>query len=585
MTRDADNAIRDLCDQAASLANVQDHITRVVKHLDSPQDGFTDQYSSENRADYTFETVVRTFIYQRTRGFSQPDLVNRLWKWPYVSLHLGFGQTEPPTQQAISYAWRNRFSREDRQRIKRAADHIRTICAYHGLVDASYEPALAAEDLTGHHELKEEQIMEAVERASEPVFSKFDTKRAENAKYEDEVFFERQGYMNMSEAGTTTERRRFARLSDRDEVPHGRTHLRTLKKAASPDPQTELDAFRRGDREPDWKRIRDEVLEPFHDGIGEVLEEARTESDKKGVREPVVAAIDVTEWGFYASPMRDHGARQPEDRHIKRNGERRYVRHEYPQMVSGSHKTKFSRSFKFATLTIIAGDTPFILAIEPVREDSWWEPDDGTTPGKADIVDRLLDQATQHIDIHKVFLDRGFDAHEVMDVIDQRDITYLIPKQKYENEYEGIEKVESHPVSDVGVEREVPLTVSSGRTHTTSIMYAPSREKDGQYAVFVTNRDVSPDRVQGFCQQYRQRWEIENQYKAIKNNFLPRCASLDYRIRFLYFVIGCVMHNVWRLSNFFLRDSVADGVDLRDTPLIPAGEIVEILGLCIDPGG
>jgi len=41
---------------------------------------------------------------------------------------------------------------------------------------------------------------------------------------------------------------------------------------------------------------------------------------------------------------------------------------------------------------------------------------------------------------------------------------------------------------------------------------------------------------------------------------LPATASKDYRVRFLYFTIGVMVHNVWRLTNFLLRDFVA--VDL-----------------------
>jgi hypothetical protein len=62
-------------------------------------------------------------------------------------------------------------------------------------------------------------------------------------------------------------------------------------------------------------------------------------------------------------------------------------------------------------------------------------------------------------------------------------------------------------------------------------------------AVFTTNRDVPLDMVQGFTDQYTQRWQIENEYKTIKQHFLPTVASTDYRIRFLYFVIGVIMYN------------------------------------------
>lgn len=88
----------------------------------------------------------------------------------------------------------------------------------------------------------------------------------------------------------------------------------------------------------------------------------------------------------------------------------------------------------------------------------------------------------------------------------------------------------------------------------------------------------------GLAEQYRDRWMIENEYKSIKEYFLPTSASADYRNRFLYFAVGVMMYNVWRMTNFLLRDEV--DVDLGEDPPILAGEIVELVGFCLfDPGG
>lgn len=79
--------------------------------------------------------------------------------------------------------------------------------------------------------------------------------------------------------------------------------------------------------------------------------------------------------------------------------------------------------------------------------------------------------------------------------------------------------------------------------------------------------------------QYSQRMEIENEYKTIKKHFLPTSASKDYRIRFLYFVIGTLLYNVWRMANFILRDAV--DVDLGEHPPILAGELIELVVFCL----
>lgn len=47
---------------------------------------------------------------------------------------------------------------------------------------------------------------------------------------------------------------------------------------------------------------------------------------------------------------------------------------DFPKMVSGK-KRSHERPYKFATLTIIGKDVPFILAIAPVKQKSTWEPD------------------------------------------------------------------------------------------------------------------------------------------------------------------------------------------------------------------
>ena len=110
-------------------------------------------------------------------------------------------------------------------------------------------------------------------------------------------------------------------------------------------------------------------------------------------------------------------------------------------------------------------------------------------------------------------------------------------------------------------------------------MYVPSTAKEGAHVAFTTNRDVPVEQAQGFVSQYKQRWEIENEYETIKRHFLPTVGSMDYRIRFLYFVIDVVMYNVWRLTNLLFREAV--DIHLGERPPIPPGEFVEILAFCI----
>lgn len=448
------------------------------------------------------------------------------------------------------------------------------------MVFSADEPRLHPDEVDAAT-ITDDHIMDAVEAARDRGLDEFDSDRAGNATFSDLVFFERQSYLNMADRGTTTcsngSSKRFERLSDRKETPHGDTHLRTMKKTAAPPEQTTLDEYEDGCRPTDWGRIRDEVLDPFHRGVETILEEVR---ENGGIREPVIAAIDTTPWPVFTSPYKDDEDVAQDDESVVVNGEERYPRKEYPEMVHGL-KDRHERGYEMATITIIGEDTPIVLGVEPVRRESDWETKDVGDTSQARIVEQLLEQAEQHVDIHKVFCDRGFDANGVRDTIDRRDTTYLIPKRKYEAEIEDIEELERESVTGAGVVRNLTHG-HDGRVHTGSIMYVPSTEEEGDYAVFTTNRDVPVEQVKGFVGQYTQRWRIENEYKSIKEHFLPTVGSMDYRVRFLYFVIGVVMYNVWRLTNLLFRDAV--DVHLGEHPPIPAGEFTEILAFCIVPG-
>ena len=566
-----------LVEQTRELCGLHDHITRVVADLDVPREIFTDRYPRPNKADFAFESVVLMYLYQHARGFDQSELHRRLAGTAYV--YIRFDLPRPPTQQAISYIWRNRLSLADRRTIKATAREIRDIAAERGIVSDD-EPRLHPNEVDAT-EITDDQIMDAVEAARDRGLDEFDSERASNTTFGDLVFFERQGYLNIADRGTTTRSKgsskRFERISDRRETPHGDTHLRTMKKTAAPPEQTTLNEYEDDRRPMDWERIRDEVLDPFHRGVETVLEEVR---ENGGIREPVIAAIDITPWPVFTSPYKNDEDVARGDEPMMVNGEERYPREEYPEMVHGLTE-KHKHGYQMATITIIGEDTPIVLGVEPVRRESDWETGEIESTSQARLVDRLLEQAEQHVDIHKVFCDRGFDANGVRDVIDRHDTTYLIPKRKYQAEIEDIEELEQETVTSAGVVRNVPHWHES-RSHTGSIMYVPSTKKEGAYAVFTTNRDVPVEQAQGFVGQYKQRWEIENEYKTIKKHFLPTVGSMDYRIRFLYFVIGVVMYNVWRLTNLLFREAV--DVHLGERPPIPAGEFIEILAFCIVPG-
>jgi curved DNA-binding protein CbpA len=218
--------------------------------------------------------------------------------------------------------------------IKAAAQAIREIATDYDIISDN-EPRLHPDEVDAP-EITDDHIMNAVEAARDRGLNEFDSERASNATFEDVVFFERQGYLNMADRGTTTRSKgtnnRFERISNRTKTPHGDTHLRTMKKTAAPPEQTTLDDYEDGRRPTDWGRIRNEVLDPFHRGVETILKEVR---ENGGIREPIIAAIDITPWPVFTSPYKDEEDVTRDDEAVVVNGEERYPREEYPKMVHG----------------------------------------------------------------------------------------------------------------------------------------------------------------------------------------------------------------------------------------------------------
>src|SRR5699024_11039405 len=117
-----------------------------------------------------------------------------------------------------------------------------------------------------------------------------------------------------------------------------------------------------------------------------------------------------------------------------------------------------------------------------------------------------------------------------------------------------------------------------GEDHEAEQIYVPSRsdDEDGDYAIFVTNHGhVEPDEIHHWPNIYRRRWDIENQFKSIKN-FFPRTSSTDFRVRFHNFVFAALVYNLWRLTDFLVK--VAMDEDIRSQPVLTAKTFCRALG-------
>lgn len=243
-------------------------------------------------------------------------------------------------------------------------------------------------------------------------------------------------------------------------------------------------------------------------------------------------------------------------------------------MVSGT-KDGEGRAFKFATLSIIGQNIPLVLAVEPVRESSAW---DENPPNRIHrVVRRLVQRAKEHVPIETVLCDREFDSMRVFQTLSNLDVNYLIPKRMTSSEREVIDQMDEDD-QDVAVES-ASVHVETG-SHPMQFLYVPSTSGEGTSA-FATNLRVGPDEAETFCRRYSRRWQIENEYKSIKGDFLAKTSSKNYRVRLFYFVFAVLLYNIWRLTDLLLKAGVDGEMDYA--PVLTAGEFVEIVASALIP--
>jgi hypothetical protein len=473
--------------------------------------------------------MLKLFIYREITGDTYRELQEQ------QKLASAVGLNRIPDESVLSRTWRHRFDYATRDFIKRGA---------HLLVKEVHKDGLSVEGIRPKHEVispqehdvkeskkakakearfDDKEISRTTRLAREHCFTPFDSGRADNSSYDDSRFFELQTFMGMVGCGTAQGAARFQYRRGKEYGPHGDTHLRAVK-------QFEADSFLDG-----FQTATDRLLS--------VIESEVT------FRRPVTVALDITTVPYFGNV-------------------------EGMSMVSGT-KDGDRRAFKFATLSIVGQNIPLVLAVEPVRESSAW---DNNPPNRIHrVVRRLVRQAKEHVPIEMVLCDREFDSMRVFQTLSNLGVNYLIPKRITGPERKAIEKMEEDD-KEVAVES-ASVHVEQG-SHAMQFLYVPSTKTDGT-TVFATNARVTPVEAEAFCRRYSSRWQIENEYKSIKHDFLAKTSSKDYRVRLFYFVFAVLLYNIWRLTDFLLK-AAADG-EMDYAPVITAGECVELVSSALLP--
>ncbi|AHZ22139.1 transposase [Haloferax mediterranei ATCC 33500] len=515
----------------STFGNISGSASHYLKRSKNLKFGLTleDGYPEWHPASYPFQGILKLFFYREITGNSYRKLSG------YHELASACGLDRIPDVSVLSRTWRNRFDKATREFVKRGAHllvknihdfgpSVAGVRPKHEVTDSEERDSEKSEN--GEEQgttFDDKEIFRTTRLAREHCFSPFDSGRADNSSYDDSRFFELQTFMGMVGCGTAQGAARFQYRRGKEYGPHGDTHLRAVK-------QFEANL----------------LLDGFNAATNQLLSVIDSEVS---FRRPVTVALDITTVPYFGNV-------------------------EGMSMVSGT-KDGEGRAFKFTTLSIVGQNIPLVLAVEPVRESSAW---DNNPPNRIHrVVRRLVRKAKEHVPIEMVLCDREFDSMRVFQTLSNLNVDYLIPKRITSSERKAIEQMEQDS-QDVAVES-ASVHVEQG-SHAMQFLYVPSTKSDGT-TVFATNARVRPEEAEAFCRRYSSRWQIENEYKSIKHDFLAKTSSKDYRVRLFYFVFAVLLYNIWRLTDFLLKAG-ADG-EMDYAPVITAGECVELVSSALLP--
>jgi len=244
--------------------------------------------------------------------------------------------------------------------------------------------------------------------------------------------------------------------------------------------------------------------------------------------------------------------------------------------VFGTKEPNNEYGFHHATIQIVDHPLPLVLGVRVVR--------DGYD--LREVVSELLDCAEKHdIRIRRILMDREFDSQSILQGIDDRGYTYLVPKK-----IQSTEKRIIREMNRVGKEQKVEergLHLGKNEWHETNLLYIPKENwEDAEVedlttgyenkVVFITNSDHVDEMTARthVRRHYSKRWGIEIGYKRIKD-FQPMTTSRSPRLRFFYFMFACLLYNVWRTVNYLVAPEVDHDIS-EDGPLVTFEEFLII---------
>ena len=158
---------------------------------------------------------------------------------------------------------------------------------------------------------------------------------------------------------------------------------------------------------------------------------------------------------------------------------------------------------------------------------------------RVELVKELLMFANGLIKIKLVLFDRGFVSAELIHVLQELNLKYLIFARKYKSIRKLMEEVEDTKIMEYEMKYAKDKSVIKLKTNLVLIKAKNTWEYDW---CFYTNLHL--DNAKHYIRLYKKRWQIETNFR-VEDEAKIKSKSVNYLVRYFYFMFSLLLHAVW----------------------------------------
>ncbi len=345
--------------------------------------------------------------------------------------------------------------------------------------------------------LKSKEIKRITKLLKKKVYPSINLKMHHNSKYSETDFLDLLTYVAITHDFTNNGSKTFELL--KENTPASNTVIHHIKKLDS-----------------------EYVEKLFMKTFDKLIKEA---TKYKPFRKRVDLAIDITEQMYYGD------------------------KNDY-MVCETKPKDGTSHCFRYITINVVENGKRFTLLALPMHK--------FTT--KAKVARKLITYVKSKVKIRYVYLDRGFFNSEIINLLKELKIKFLMPAvrnvkiQRYMKEYEEIQS------------KIIDYDMGYRKYNRAEFKLVFVDDKQGDKRVFATNILVAENLTQKYFGWYSKRWGIETSYR-VKGDFKARTTSKYYSVRLFYFMWSVCLYNIWVLVSLVV--AIIFHIDLKK-PLVTA---------------